>query len=167
MKKRFLILSLFMFSLVPVVVFFSGCSNPDPEKIKLNMFNAKWDYNGDFEIEKNSNKKFEVKVKGLPEEVSAVYTGNTTYSAGDYEATVELVYDKQKYELINNNLSTTLNWKVYDIFFLDKVSNYENAYSGNTSRWFGASSRRNINYIHFVKYRYDRINTTNLSVFKW
>ena len=40
MKKRFLILSLFMFLLVPVVVFFSGCSNPDPEKIKLNMFNA-------------------------------------------------------------------------------------------------------------------------------
>ena len=125
--------------------------------IKLDMSNAKWNYEDNFEIVPqefwpNGQKPiFKVEVVGLPKEITATFEDNTATAAGEYLATVRLGYDQTKYELLHDRLPRTLKWKVYDNFFIDDCLTNEGSVS-ESSRWLGGYIRSGISSIHFVNY---------------
>ena len=66
-------------------------------KADYDMSNAKWDYEGTITYD---GRMHEVLLRGLPEGVKAVYSGNAAAETGSYEATAELVpYDKANYNI--------------------------------------------------------------------
>ncbi len=169
MKKLYIFTMILLVVAIPL--FFAGCVDDDNEKktqsstkIQLDLANAKWDYNDDFEFDRESLDftEYEVKVVGLPSEISVWYDGITHNSMPNnywevypnsgreeyYTATVHLDYDEEKYELINDNLPRTLNWKIYDTLYLKKE---ETIISRPSSIWYDRYSRSTVNYIHFVE----------------
>lgn len=153
MKKKNLFTLLFAVALLPAGLALVGCDKPKDEKIQLDMSNAAWKYEGNFEYDERNPEYFTVEIEGLPEEVSVSYTGNREYMSGDYTAAATLNYDEERYELVNNNLSLTLDWKIYSKFFLYDVFSYDSDYTGNHNAvWFSTSNRVLIDYIHFVNY---------------
>ncbi len=58
------------------------------------MSGAKWDYAGAFEYDRTEKT---VRVTGLPDGVTASYTGNTATLPGSYTAQVSLAYDEANY----------------------------------------------------------------------
>ena len=139
--KRFLIVFVLTFSF-----FFFGCGKDNDEKIKIDMADVIWDYNNDFEYD---GKEKSVKLINLPKEVSVTYSGVVSEdSIGLHTATATLSYDSEKYELINNTVPLTLNWKIWDIFAI----NGAHGTISSSSLYEGRYTRSLINYIHFVNY---------------
>lgn len=65
------------------------------KKADYDMSGASWDYEGAF---KYNGKMHEVTLRGLPEGVRAVYSGNAAANTGAYEASAELIpYDSLNY----------------------------------------------------------------------
>ena len=64
-------------------------------KAPLDLSGVRWDYEGPFEYDGNDHG---VGLKGLPEGVSAEYENNTHNAAGEYTATVRLIFDEKNYE---------------------------------------------------------------------
>ena len=64
------------------------------DKAVYDMSEVSWDYEDSFTY---SGSERSVLLKGLPEGVSAVYTGNTGINAGEYEASAEFSYDERNY----------------------------------------------------------------------
>lgn len=64
-------------------------------KADYDMSGTSWDYDGEFSY---TGRVHEVALRGLPEGVRAVYSGNTAVETGSYEASAELIpYDESNY----------------------------------------------------------------------
>lgn len=165
--KKSLIFIMFLF-VAAIPLFFVGCNwnesggTSTSSKIQLDLSNARWNYDGNFETDNHSEDEFIVEVVGVPDEITVTYNGDINKRNSNdyyielhpnsglgefYTATVSLSYDEEKYELINDNLPRTLNWKIYNILYLEKE---EDVISRPSSMWYGRYSRNLVNYIHFV-----------------
>ena len=66
-------------------------------KAEHDMSNVSWDYDGAVSYD---GRLHEVLLRGLPDGVKAVYSGNAAADAGSYEASAEIIpYDKANYEV--------------------------------------------------------------------
>ncbi len=171
--KKFWVLAIFILIFSFPMAFF-GCAKEDNSnaKVQLDMTNARWNYNGGFETENAGETNFEVKVLGLPKEIDVTYDGVTSNRYPNeywnaypesgrseyYTVTAHLQYDEEKYELVNDCLPRTLNWKIYDTLYLEKEADkISNCYS----EWYGKFSRESIDYLHFVNYIPEGVDATN------
>lgn len=161
-KKYLYVIGIFLF-----MICLGGCNknNNDNEKIKIDMLNVRWDYNDDIEFD---NHEHQVRLINLPKEVTATYGQATTAMyPGEYTVTVSFTYDSTKYELINNNVQTELNWRIWDVFSVnDAEYNVENNH--HNSLFENRYTRSLINYIHFVNYiTDDETKVTQSSPYLW
>jgi len=80
-------------------------------KAQIDMTNVKWDYT---KLTYNGEEQ-SVKLLNLPEMISVTYTGNTATNASkdnsSYTASASFDFDRDNYELKNNNI-TSLKWKI-------------------------------------------------------
>jgi len=76
------------------------------EKANYDMSKVKWDYTEPFQYD---GKVHRVELTGLPDGVTAVYSGSSATAVGDYTAVATLVYDKENYNPISvPNLGWTI-----------------------------------------------------------
>lgn len=159
-KKSLYVIAIFLF-----MICISGCNNNDDKKIKIDMSDVIWDYSDDIEYDGTSH---QVRLMNLPQEVTANY-GKATIgvSPGEYTTSMTLSYDTKKYELINNNVPKEINWKIWDVFYVNEAENNVSS-NHHLSNFDTRYTRRAINYIHFVNYVIDdETRVTEESPYLW
>lgn len=72
-------------------------------KAKLDMQDAEWNYSEAFNYDGN---KHSVVLVNVPEEIEVTYTDNEATNAGTYVAVAEFSWNKDNYEVINNNVES-------------------------------------------------------------
>ena len=76
-------------------------------KAEYDMSGASWDYEGEFRY---NGRMHEVSLRGLPDGVRAVYSGNAAADTGSYEAAAELIpYDSYNY---NQPVIESCKWQI-------------------------------------------------------
>lgn len=80
------------------------------EKADLGMSGVYWDYDESLFVYDGSEKK--VEIVGLPEGVTAEYSGNTGTEAGTYEASVVLTIDIPEYYNYITEIPETFSWTI-------------------------------------------------------
>jgi len=75
----------------------------------LDLKDVKW---GDDHLIYDGSKK-EIRLINLPEEITPGYTGEYGFEIGEYMVSVELIYDHELYEIINNNITDRL-WAIIE-----------------------------------------------------
>ncbi|MBQ8166700.1 MAG: hypothetical protein IJZ96_06670, partial [Lachnospiraceae bacterium] len=78
-------------------------------KTTIDMSKVSWDYSTAFTYDGTEKK---VVLKGLPEGVTATYTGNVATEAGKYTAKVTFVYDDTLYELSDVTDILSFDWEI-------------------------------------------------------
>ena len=77
------------------------------KKAEYDMSGASWDYEGEFRY---NGRMHEVSLRGLPDGVRAVYSGNAAAETGSYEASAELIpYDSYNY---NQPIIESCKWQI-------------------------------------------------------
>lgn len=80
----------------------------------IDITNLKWDYTGNLEY---TGTYLKVEIKDLPNEITAVYEGNSNLDdiskvEQDYIAKVTFIYDEVNYKVIYDESILTLNWRI-------------------------------------------------------
>lgn len=98
-------------------------------KADYDMSGASWDYEGEFRY---NGRMHEVSLRGLPEGVRPVYSGNAAADTGSYEAFADLIpYDAGNY---NKPSIESCKWQIakadYDMSAVRWDYNYDRVYNG-------------------------------------
>ena len=114
----------------------SNFNTPDPmeleweiRKADYDMSGASWDYEGEFRY---NGRMHEVSLRGLPEGVRPVYSGNAAADTGSYEAFADLIpYDAGNY---NKPSIESCKWQIvkadYDMSAVRWDYDYDRVYNG-------------------------------------
>ena len=116
-------------------------------KSTFDVSNVYWNYDQSFTYDGTEKS---IELLGLPTGVTATYQNNVATNAGEYSATATLVYDSNKYALVNDeNLNLSCDWEI------DKIQ-VETPIESNESFVYDGTEKVKITY-----YNNDNLFTVN------